>query len=124
MSEEKPYSIVTENRGSYLYAIIGGFRVTPATARDYWTRVIEECDELGLSKILVEKNFVETVSTDELVEITPFLDELMKGRTVAFVDRYHHDEISKLGKALARRKEIRMKVFGDVEAAEKWLLAN
>lgn len=121
---EKAYSIETENRGSYLYAIVGGIKVTPEMAKDYWAEICEECDEIGLDKILVEKNFIETISMDSLVELSPYLTELFKGFKIAFVDRYHHDDISELGKTLARGSGVMMQIFSDVDEAEKWLMAN
>jgi len=124
MDPEKPYSLEMENRGSYLYAIIGGLKVTPEMARDYWTEVVDECKDLGLEKILAEKNFVETISIDSLAELNPYFTELFKGFKVAFVDRYQHDDISELGKKLARASGVKMQIFGDAAEAEKWLLAN
>jgi hypothetical protein len=124
VGEGKSYSIETENRGSYLYAIIGGFKVTPEMSKDYWTEIVAECRELGLTKILAEKNFIETISMDSLAGLNPYFTELFKGFRVAFIDRYGHDDISELGKKLARSSGVKMQVFDDVGEAEKWLLAN
>lgn len=124
VDEGKPYSLEMENRGSYLYAIIGGLKVTPEMAKDYWAEIVDECKDIGLDKILAEKNFVETISMDSLVELNPYLSELFEGFKVAFVDRYHHDDISELGKKLARASGVKMQVFANVDEAEKWLLAN
>jgi len=124
VGEGKPYSIETENRGSYLYAIIGGIKVTPEMAKHYWTEIVDECKDLGLTKILAEKNFIETISMDSLAELNPYFTELFKGFSVAFVDRYSHDDISELGKKLARSSGVKMQIFDDVLEAEKWLLAN
>jgi hypothetical protein len=124
MDPEKPYSLETENRGSYLYAIIGGLKVTSEMARDYWTEIVDECKDLGLDKILAEKNFVETISMDSLADLNPYFSELFKGLKVAFVDRYHHDDISELGKKLARASGVKMQTFANAAEAEKWLLAN
>jgi hypothetical protein len=124
MDPERPYSLEMENRGSYLYAIIGGLKVTPEMARDYWTEIVDECTDLGLDKILAEKNFVETISMDSLADLNPYFRELFKGFKVAFVDRYHHDDISELGKKLARASGVKMQTFADAAEAEKWLLAN
>jgi hypothetical protein len=124
VEEGKPYSIETENRGSYLYAIIGGLKVTPEMAKDYWAEIVDECKDLGLNKILAEKNFIETISMDSLAELNPYFTDLFKGFIVAFVDRYHHDDISELGKTLARGSGVKMQIFADADEAEKWLLAN
>lgn len=124
MDPEKPYTLEMENRGSYLYAIIGGLKVTPEMAKDYWTEIVEECKDLDLDKILAEKNFVETMSMDSLAELNPYFTELFRGFKVAFVDRYRHDDISELGKKLARASGVKMQTFSDVAGAETWLLAN
>lgn len=124
MEADKPYSIEIENRGSYVYAIIGGLKVTPEMAKDYWAEIVDECKDLGLNKILAEKNFIETISMDSLAELNPYFTKLFQGFIVAFVDRYGHHDISGLGKKLARSSGVRMQVFDDVDEAERWLLAN
>lgn len=121
---EKPYSIEMEDRGEYLYAIVGGLKVEPEMAKEYWAEIIEMCDELGVSKLLVEKNFVETMSMDSLVKLSGHMNEILRGRKLAFVDRYGHDEISELGKTLARAQNVQIRIFHNAADAEKWLLAG
>jgi hypothetical protein len=124
VDKERSYSIELENRGSYVYALIGGIKVTPDSAKDYWTKVVDECKDLGLNKILAEKNFPETISLDSLAQLNPYFTKLFDGFIVAFVDRYGHNDLSGLGKKLARSSGVKMQVFDDVSEAEKWLLAN
>ena len=71
VDDVKPYEIETENRGTYFYAIVGGLKVMPEWAKDYWREIIDECDEVGLEKILIEKNFPETFSTTALAVAGP-----------------------------------------------------
>src|SRR5262247_1271054 len=109
MEAEKPYSIEMENRGSYLYAIVGGIKVTPEIALDYWNEIIAECDDIGLSKILLEHNFVEMVTMQEMLEVIGPVANLLKGHTMAFVDRFdersgHHD-VPEAGKKILRGRD-------------------
>jgi hypothetical protein len=124
MDDAKPYKLEMENRGSYLYALVSGERVTPEIGRSYWSEILRRCDELGLCKILIEKNFVETVSMQEVVQGGSQMGEFLKGRKIAVIDRFHHDDVSELGKKIARSQEVMVQIFGDTDRAEKWLIAN
>ena len=45
----KPYSIETEDHGHYLHVVVGGLRVTPEIALDYWRDIIDECESKSCS---------------------------------------------------------------------------
>jgi len=124
MEAEKPYAIEMENRGSYLYAIVGGLKVTPEIALGYWTEIIAECNDIGVSKILLEHNFVQMISMQEMLEVIGPVAELLKGRSFAFLDRYGHYDIPEAGKKILRNRDVKMQIFSDLAEAEKWLLAN
>ena len=124
MIHGKDYELETENRGSYLYAAVGGLKVTPAIAMAYWREIIDECDELGLSKILLDHNFVTMISMAEMLEVIRPIADLLKGRSFAFVDRHGHYDIPEAAKTILRNLNVKMQLFGDMERAEKWLLAN
>jgi hypothetical protein len=124
VDDDKPYSLELENRGEYLYAIVGGLKVTPEIALGYWHEIIDECDKLGLTKILLEHNFAEMISMHEMLQIIGPVADMLKGRMFAFVERYGHYEIPEAGKTILRGLNIKMQLFTDVEEAEKWLLAN
>ncbi len=124
MNLTKSYDLETENRGSYLYAIVGGLKVTPDVALSYWREIIDECDELGLSKILLEHNFVTMISMSEMLEVIGPLADLLKGRSFAFVETRGHHDIPEAAKVIFRNLDVKMQLFEDVNRAEKWLLAN
>ena len=102
MNGEKPYSIELEDRGKYLYAIVGGLKVTPEIALGYWHEIIDECDELGVSKILLEHNFVEMIGMSEMLTIIGPVGDLLKGKMMAFYDRYGHYDTPEAGKMILR----------------------
>lgn len=122
--DNKPYSIEFEDHGSYIHAIVGGLRVTPEIALDYWREIVEECDKKGISRILLEHNFVDMISMAEMLKVIGPVGELLKGRSMAFYDRYGHYDIPEAGKVILRGHEVKMQIFHDLKEAEKWLLAN
>ena len=45
MDNDKPYTIETENRGDYVWALIGGERLTASIAAEYWDEIAETCKQ-------------------------------------------------------------------------------
>lgn len=121
MNEDAPYTIRLENRGSYLYALVGGQSLTPEIAKMYWDEIAEKCAELSKSKLLVEKDFPEHVSAPEMLEMGVYLGSILAGKKIAFVDRYKNEDVNELGKVIARNKGVIMRIFENIEQAEKWL---
>jgi len=124
VGENTNYSIETENRGSYLYVIVGGLKVTPQIALDYWNEIIAECESVGCSKILLEHNFVEMIEMGEMLKIIGPVADLLNGRMLAFYDRYGHYDTPEAGKKILRSHDVKMQIFQDLKEAERWLLAN
>lgn len=122
--DEKPYTLEIEDRGEYLYAVVGGLKVTPEIALGYWQELIEECKSKNRSKILLDHNFAEMIEMSEMLKIIGPVGELLKGRMLAFFDRYGHYDTPEAGKAILRSMNVKMQIFHDLEKAEKWLLAN
>ena len=124
MGDDRPYTIDMEHRGDYLYALVSGEKVTPEIGRSYWTDILRRCAELGVNKILIEKNFVETVSVQEVAQGGSQMGEFLKGYKIAVIDRFHHDDVSELGKRFARNQDVMVQIFNETDRAERWLLAN
>jgi len=110
--------------GTYIHAVVGGIRVTPEIALSYWRDINEKCEETGCTKILLEHNFVEMISMNEMLQVIGPVGELLKGRSMAFYDRYGHYDIPEAGKAILRGHDVKMQLFHDIQEAERWLLAN
>ena len=121
---EKSYSISMENRGEYLYVLVGGKKLTAEISAAYWREIAHECFALKILKILIEKDFKNTVSPPEMLEMGNYLGYLLPTFKIAFVDRFRHEEINQLGKAVARNRDVMMQLFDSVEEAEQWLLVN
>jgi len=108
----------------YLHVIVSGARVTSQIALDYWREVIDKCDSLGCSKILLEHNFVEMISLPEMLEVIGPVTEMLQGRILAFYDGYGNYDIPEAGKAILRTHNVKMRIFHDLEQAGRWLKAN
>lgn len=120
----KSYSIKFEDRGEYLYVLVGGMKLTAAISAAYWREIAHHCFKLKKLKILIEKDFKQSVSPQEMLQMGNYLGYLLPTFKVAFVDRYSHQEVNELGKMVARNREVKMQLFDNPEDAEQWLLVN
>ena len=101
-----------------------GERLSPQISAAYWNEIAETCFALGKNKILIEKEFKESVSAAEMLQMSSYLGQLLPTRRIAFVDRFGHGEINELGKKLARNRDVMMQIFSNARDAEHWMLAN
>jgi hypothetical protein len=124
MQADKPYYIRMQDRGEYLYVLTGGDKLTAEISAAYWREIAAACEALGRTKILIEKDFKETVSPAEMIEMSAFLGALLPNYKIAFIDRYGNEGINELGKKLARSRDVKMQVFSNVENGEEWLRVN
>ncbi|HEY0658191.1 MAG TPA: hypothetical protein VGD05_06940 [Pyrinomonadaceae bacterium] len=122
MTEDKPYKIKMENREGYLYAFVGGGMLTPEISCRYWDEIADECKKLVKTKIMIEKDFSESVSAPEMLEMGVYLGKILASKKIAFLDLHGNAEINELGKTIARQQGVQMKVFDNVNDAEKWLI--
>ena len=120
----KPYSLEMRQEGPFLHVVVGGTKVTPEIALDYWREIIDECESTGCTKILLEHNFVEMISMPEMLKIIGPVGDLLQGRMLAFFDRYGHYATPEAGKMILRSHDVMMQIFQDLHEAEKWLIAN
>lgn len=121
MNEETPYYINCEDRGEYLYALVGGRMLSPEIAKLYWNEIAEVCSQLKKSKILIEKDFTKSVSAPEMLEMGVYLGKILSGKKIAFIDRYKNESVNELGKVVARNEGVIMRVFKDLKEAENWI---
>jgi hypothetical protein len=124
MEKAKPYEIILEDRGKYLYALVKGDVLKPEIAKQYWDEIAEKAFDLRLTRILIEKDFSETVSAPEMLEMGDYLGKLLATKRVAFLDRHENIAINNLGEKIAINRGVNMKVFQEVAEAEEWLTSS
>jgi hypothetical protein len=120
----KEYSVDFDDRGQFVHAIVTGKRVTREVALDYWHDIIDHCEATGCTKILLDHNFEEMISMQEMTEVIGPVGEMLQGRLMAFYDRFGHYDIPEAGKMILRSHQVKMQIFHDLGEAEKWLEAN
>ena len=64
------------------------------------------------------------ISMQDMLEVIWPVGELLKGKSMAYYDRYGHYDITEAGKAILRGHEVKMQLFHDLNEAQRWLLAN
>ncbi|MEP7074591.1 MAG: hypothetical protein ABI878_02185 [Acidobacteriota bacterium] len=124
MDNEKLYSIKMEPRDGYLYTVVSGNRLTAAISAEYWKEIAAKCAEVHLHKILIEKDFKESVTVDQMLKMADHLATLLPEHLIAFVDRFGHQDVNELGKRIVRNRHVLLQIFEDAETAERWLNAN
>ena len=123
-ASDKEYKLTIEERDGYLYALAGGEKLTAEISAAYWNEIAGRCFEKEITRILIEKDFIESVGPEDMLRMADYLGNLLPGRRIAFVDRRRHDSINELGKKLARNRDVMMQVFDSAQDAERWLKAN
>jgi hypothetical protein len=124
VNSDKPYSIDIEPRDSFIHFTVNGKRVTREIALGYWHDIIDHCDRNGCSKILLDHNFEEMISMEEMTQVIGPVGDMLKGKSMAFYDRFGHYDIPEAGKMILRSHNVKMQIFHDLDEAEKWLTAN
>lgn len=124
MKTDKPYQIEIEDRGEYLYVLVSGDKLTADIAAAYWREIAGVCFDRQKTKILIEKDFAETVSPLEMVQMGAYLGQLLVNKKIAFLDRYGNEDINELGKKIARNRNVQLQLFQNIADAEKWIISN
>lgn len=117
----KGYELTLEHREKYLYAFVWGTKLSAPIAARYWNEIAGECFETGFKRILLEKDFQESVGPDEMLLMAEHLGNLLPGCRVALVDRHVNEDINRFGNKLARNRDVLMQVFENVAEAQEWL---
>ncbi|MBV9214545.1 MAG: hypothetical protein JO053_00060 [Acidobacteria bacterium] len=120
----KDYTIFLDQEDGYLHVTVGGKRVTSDIALAYWREIIDKCEANNCPRILLDHDFEEMISMQEMLQVIGPVADLLKGRLLAFYDRFGNYEIPEAGKVILRSKGIKMQIFHHLDEAIKWLLAN
>src|SRR5690349_17844033 len=98
MDTEKPYTIETEDRGDYLWALVGGEKLTAEIAADYWNQIAAKCRQTDCQRVMIEKDFKVPVGPEDLIQMASHVASILPACRIAYLDRWHHDSVNELGK--------------------------
>jgi len=121
-SGSKPYELILEPRGDYLYARITADEVDRHSATEYLRRIATACTEQNLTKVLIDRRVPMMMSDADnyllILDMTRFLGR----KKIAFVNPYDAiDEKMKLGEVISRNRNAPYRVFKTEEDAVRWL---
>jgi hypothetical protein len=122
---EKPYRLTFEHRSAYLYALVEGEKDNYEISRAYWQEIADECTGKKFDRVLIVEDIVETGSIAEIYQLCSEFSQMgYGGIRIAFIDRRdEQNEENQFGELVAVNRGINVKIFNDIEGAEKWLLA-
>lgn len=124
MNKAKSYLIKFEVKEEYLYVLVGGEKLSAQIANQYWDEIAAERRKQKKTKILIEKDFAQSVSLAEMYAMGVNLGGKFKGRKIAFLDRFGNEDVNDFGQMVAENHGVKLKVFTNLDDAEKWLIAD
>lgn len=120
-----PCLLQFDDRLNYLFVRVSGAN-TPENVADYLMRVLEECQRLGHSRVLIDENLDgPRLSVDEIFMIAAegASNALGVFDAIAFVDEQAGDN-SYFTETVAVNRGMPIRAFSNVGEAESWLLRH
>ncbi|MEP6847627.1 MAG: hypothetical protein ABI999_02135 [Acidobacteriota bacterium] len=117
MDMEKSYPMEIEPLERYFYAFASGDLLTASISAAYWNEIAAKRADLDLRKILIEKDFKEVVTADQMLEMADHLATLLPEHLIAFVDICRRN-VYEFGKRVVRDRHRLLQTFEDIETAE------
>jgi hypothetical protein len=123
----KQFEITFEQRDGYLYARVEGPTDSYEVSNAYWKEVSEECEKRQTRKLLLDERLDSPMQS--MTEVFQGASERsymgLSGIKIAFVDiKADHHEFNLFGELVATNRGLFCKVFNDIIAGERWLLAD
>lgn len=119
------YSISFEHRPYYLFALVEGPEDTLGVSLAYWAEIAVECRRHHVSRLLVVEQLMSPSNTEDASVVIAELQRMGLGDIrIAYVDTTEAVDVLVHAELEARRTGLVGRVFGNEEAAERWLLAD
>ena len=125
MQSSKSYHINFEHRPEYLYAFVKAEKEDQEMSIAIWEEILLEFDQEKDGKIMVEQDIPKVnITYFEKYECVNRLVPELRRIDVAFVDKYRGQiELNKFTELVATNRGLTVKVFTNLDEAEKWLLS-
>ena len=120
------YQLKIEQKPGYLHFTVTG-RNSPDTVTSYMQQVIQEVAARRCPRVLIEENLDgPRLGTMEVFTMVTAGSKRYHGvlEALAFVDLNAEGGVMRFAEDVAVNRGIPVRVFGNVEGAEKWLLAH
>ncbi len=124
--DNEDLGISFEDRNGYLYAFFSGKRNGLEDAKRYWRTAIDECNQRGFKRMLVEQYFPVPLSRIDTFYLAEALARMpIRNVRVAFVDRdIEQSGMNLFAETVAVNRGGVGKVFTNFVDAEAYLLAG
>ena len=118
------YTLTFEYRPEYLYAFVGEGTDSLEVSKEFWLRVLTECEKQNYNKALIEEDLEGKIPLSDLYELAVWLTQLkFENISVGFVDRrIDHLDQNKFGELIANNRGFRVTVLESIAEAEKYIL--
>jgi hypothetical protein len=114
-----------DERPGYLRAHVRGERDTVEISTAYWAEIAARCRASAVRRLLVIEDIRQRTTLGDTVEIIDALVALgFRDMCIAYVDVHEDPSLLAQTEFLATRAGLVGRVFGDVDTAESWLLAD
>jgi hypothetical protein len=123
-SPNKPYTLTFETRPDYLYVRVASDTISTQIATDYLHELTYRCHRTGQTRLMVHRQIPQTLSeTDIFFTGTEFANMGIDRLKIAFVDeRAENRDRLEFAMLIANNRGANLKLFADINDAEKWLL--
>jgi len=122
MSDILNYTLLFEDRGSYLYAHLAG-EDSFAASLSYWNEIADKVKELDCSKLLVHENLTGEVTGAEMYDlITDLQQSDLTKIQIAFIDENLDDAaLNHMGGHIAASRGANIQIFKSLNDAQYWI---
>lgn len=124
------YWLSYDDRPGYLLARVQGLTDSLETSISFWQEIALEARERAAQRLLVQESFRNGVNAAETADLCQFLAELferlgLQNLRVAFLDeQLSHLAENQHAERTATDYGLCVKVFAELDDAERWLLAE
>ena len=120
------YAVRYEERDGYLYVFVEGPAEQLEASIETFSAIAQECKDRGFKRILIEEDLGTNLEFVDMYNFASQVPEMgFRGIKVAVSDRHiDHLEDNLFGETVAVNRGTLVRVFSDVNEAEKWLLSD
>lgn len=121
-SGSKPYELILETRGDYLYARVTADEIDRHSAIDYVRRVAAVCNEKSINKILVDRRVPMMLADSENYLLIIEMTQILGRRKIAYVNPFEQlDDKMSMNEMVSRNRNAPYRAFRTEEDAVRWL---
>ena len=120
----KGFTLKFDHRAYFLFALVEGPEDTVEVSLAYWAEIAAECRRHHVTRLLVLEKLMARSNSDDASLVIAELPKMFGDIRIAYVDTIESVDVLVHAELEARKAGLVSRVFGNVESAERWLLAD